>query len=283
MSGSAGDDGADMVGPDARVGGLEAGIVNVVASFRGAGASSSVVEGYDRYMGGKDYADGELVTQDPEETVGTAVQSFVLDPAVVDGGTWSSYPRAEFTWASLVALRRWDVRRVGVVALSRPQCAEIVRCCFLERSRCRFQIPSEIRCDRTFVEEARDGLYVKAMHTWLIEGGTPMQVLTTAAIRNFVTGEQSAREWKTSLSMLMGSGRVISFADYQCFRSLDAHETDVRFCGRFDERTTMLVPFFEFPMIPPVVAGIVPPLSLAVRLPRVAYYFGNMEKSQVGT
>ena len=138
MSCSVGNADADMFGPDAGVGELEAGIVNVVASFRGAGASSSVVEWYDRYIGGKDYADGELVTKDPEETLGTAVQSFVFDPAVVDGGTWSSYPRADFTWASLVALRRWEVRRVGVVAPSRPQCAERVRCIFLERSRCRF-------------------------------------------------------------------------------------------------------------------------------------------------
>ena len=107
-----------------------------------------------------------------------------------------------------------------------------------------------------------------------------MPVLTTAAIKNVVMGERSAREWKTSLAMLMGSGRVISFAYYQCFRSMDAHETDFRFCGRFDERTTMLVPLYEFPMIPPMVAGIMPQLSLAVRFQRVAYYFGNMEKSQ---
>ena len=280
MSVSAGDADADMSGPDVGDSELEAGIVNVVASFPGAGASSSVMEGYDRYMGGKDYADGEPVTEDPEETVGTAFQSFVLDPAVVDGGTWSSYPPADFMWDSLVALRRSDVRRVGVVALSRPQCAEIVRSSFVERSRCRFPIPSEICCDRTFVEEARDGLYVTAMHTWLIGGCTPMPVLTTATIRNVVMEERSAHEWKTSLAMRMGSDRVISFADYQCLRSLDAHETDVWFCGRFDERTTMLVPFYESPMIPLVVAGIVPPLSLAVRLPRVAYYFGNMEKPQ---
>ena len=121
MSGSAGDADAEMVGPDAGVGELEVGIVNVVATFRGTGTSSSVVEGHDRYMGGKYYADGELATEDPERTVGTAVQSFVLDPAVVDDGTWSSYPRADFTWASLVARRCWDVRRVEVIALSRPQ------------------------------------------------------------------------------------------------------------------------------------------------------------------
>lgn len=60
--------------------------------------------------------------EDSEGTVGTVVQPFVSDPAVVDGGTWSSYPRADFTWASLVALRHWDVRRVGVAALSSPMC-----------------------------------------------------------------------------------------------------------------------------------------------------------------
>ena len=38
------------------------------------------------------------------------------------------------------------------------ECAAIVRCVFLERSRSRFRIPSEIRCDRTFVEEELDGL-----------------------------------------------------------------------------------------------------------------------------
>ena len=57
-------------------------------------------------MRGKEYADGELAMEDLEETVDTAVQSFVSEPPLVDGGTWSFYPRADFTWASLVALRR---------------------------------------------------------------------------------------------------------------------------------------------------------------------------------
>ena len=98
MSRSAGDADAEMVGADAGITELEAGIVNVVASFRGAGASSSVVEEYDRYMRGKDYADWEVVTEDAEGTIGTAVQSFVLDPAVVDGGAWSSYPLKEIIY-----------------------------------------------------------------------------------------------------------------------------------------------------------------------------------------
>ena len=42
----------------------------------------------------------------------------------------------------------------------------------------------------------------------------------------------------------------------------------------------MVVPFYGFPVVPPVVAGVFPPLSIAVRVPRVAYYFEQMEKSQ---
>ena len=118
------------------------------------------------------------------------------------------------------------------------------------------------------------------MSEWLLEGGTTTSLLRMDSIRNVVVGERGMREWKTSLSMRMGSGRVISFTYYSCFWSMESHETDVLFCGRFDERITMLVLFYEFPMIPPVVSGVVPPLILAVRLPRVGHYFGNIEKSE---
>ena len=49
---------------------------------------------------------------------------------------------------------------------------------------------------------------------------------------------------------------------------------DLRFRGEFEERTTMLVPFYDFPVVSSVVAGVVPPLRIAVRLPKAAYYFG---------
>ena len=84
------------------------------------------------------------------------------------------------------------------------------------------------------------------------------------------------REWKTAFSLLVGSGRVISFADYTCFRGLHAHEIDVRFCGRFEDCTTTLVTFFGFPTVPSIVSWVFPPLSLSVRLPRVAFYFGQV-------
>ena len=62
-------------------------------------------------------------------------------------------------------------------------------------------------------------------------------------MRYVVVDERGQREGKTSLTMFIGAGRVISFPDYACFRGMDAHETDVRFCGKFEERTKMVVPF----------------------------------------
>ena len=180
--------------------------------------------------------------------------------------------------------RRWwcsDVRKAGVIGYARPQCADVVQCRYMEWSRCRSQIPSDTRRDRTFLEHARDGLYVKEMSEWLFEGGTTMPLQRMDAIRNVVVGGRGMREWKTSLSMRMGSGWVIALPKYFCFRSMDAQKTDAGFCGRFDERTTMLVPFYEFAMVLLVVARVLPPLSLAVRFPRVAHYFSNTEKSEV--
>lgn len=87
----------------------------------------------------------------PEGTERTAVQSYKLDAAVVEGGERSTFLRADFKWGELLLLRRWDVRKVGMVGFARPQCAEEVPRRYLERSRCRFHIPAHVRCDRTFL------------------------------------------------------------------------------------------------------------------------------------
>ena len=151
---------------------LEAGIEDVVASLGGAASTSLVAAGYDRYFCCTDFVEGDLVVGAPQRAVGAAVQTYKLHAAVVEGSEWSKLPRADFTWGELVTLRRWDMRKVGMVGFARPQCAEEVRRRYLERSRCRFHILADVRCDRTFVKEARGVLYVKAMHTWLVEGVT---------------------------------------------------------------------------------------------------------------
>ena len=266
-----------VAGPGVELG---AGIVDVVASRRGAASTSLAAAGYDRYVGSTDFIESYLVDEAPKGTVGTAVQSYKLDAPVVAGCEWSTFPRADFTWGELVELRRWDVRKVGKVGFARPQCAEEVRRRFLERSPCCFQISADVRCDRTFLGEARDDLYAKAMHTWLFDGGESLSMLGCDAMRNVVVYECGERNAKTSLSMLMESGRVKSFPEYAYFRGMDVHETDLRFRGKFEERPEMVVPFYDFPVVPPVVAGGVPSVRTAVRQPRVACYFGQTEKSQ---
>lgn len=163
-----------------------------------------MVEGYVRYRSGEIYVVGDIVPEDPEGTVGTAVQSFTIDAAVVDGTGKAAYPRADFTWASLEVLCRWDVRKGGVMGLARPQCADTVRCRYLEGARRSSQIPCDIPCDRTFLAGARDGPYVKAVSTWLFEGEAAIQILKTDGIRNVVVDERSGREWKTALSIPWG-------------------------------------------------------------------------------
>ena len=143
--------------------------------------------------------------------MGTAVQSYKLDAEVVVAGKLSTFPRADFTRGELVTIRCWDMRKVGMVGFARPQCAKEVRRRFLERSHCRFQIPADVRCDRTFSEELRDGLHVKAMHTWLFEGVERLPMLGCDAMSTVALEERLQSEGKTSLSMFMGTGRVISF------------------------------------------------------------------------
>lgn len=50
-----------------------------------ANVGAGLMEGYHRYKGEVEYVDGNLGAEDPEGTVGTAVQEFTFDVAVVDG------------------------------------------------------------------------------------------------------------------------------------------------------------------------------------------------------
>ena len=255
--------------------GIEDGIVDVVADLRGS-RGAVTIEGYDRYTGRPDVIAGAAFPVCPAGTVRDPVPSHLLDGAVVDDGSLAALLRAGFVWEDVRELGRWDMRQVSVVALLRPSYAEEICRRFVDAPRCRYQIPGTVRCDRTFMGDAVDGLYVKKTSAWLFDGVGRFPVTSTGSVRNVMVDERLQREWKTSFSLLVGSGRVISFADYTCFRGLHAHETDERFCGRFEDRTTTLVPFYDFPAVPSVVSAVFPPLSLSVRLPRVAFYFGQV-------
>ena len=105
-------------------------------------------------------------------------------------------------------------------------------------------------------------------------------LVTDDRSRNIILRETEPRQWKTSFALLAGTGRLGSFQYYTYFREPGAHKTNVRMSGRFEDRTRMLIPFDEFPEVPKCVAGIIPPQGLAVRSPRVAYYFGAVVETQ---
>ena len=108
----------------------------------------------------------------------------------------------------------------------------------MERSRCEstrpFQVPKEFECDRAFLVDPADAIYVERMNVYLFreEGRHPM--MTDDRVRNIAVREVDSRQWKTASALLVGTSRLGSFHDYTHFRELGAHETDVRVSsGRF--------------------------------------------------
>ena len=251
--------------------GIEDGTVDVVADLRGS-RGAVTMEGYDRYTGRRDFVEGAAFPVCPAGTVEDPVPSHLLYGAVVDDGSRAALPRAGFVWEDVQESGRWDTWQVSVLALLRRHMRrKLAVGSWMPRV---FGIRFRAPCAAIglFV----NGLYVKKTSAWFFDGVRRFAVTSSGSVRNVVAKERLQREWKTAFSLLVGSGRVISFADYMCFRGLHAHEIDVRFCGRFEDRTTTLVPFYDFHAVPSVLSGVFPPLSLSVRLPRVAFYFGQV-------
>ena len=135
-------------------------------------------------------------------------------------------------------------------------------------------MPRQLECDRAFLIDASGAVYVERMNEYLIRGNGRHPMLTDFRFRNVLIHENGPRRWKTAFSLLVGTGRVVSFQYYTYFREMGSHGTDVRMAGRCEDRTKQLVSYDEFPEVPLCVARIIPPRGLAVKGPRVAHYFG---------
>ena len=149
--------------------GIEDGIVDVVADLRGS-RGAVTMEGYDRYIGRRDLVEGVAFPVCPAGTVADPVPSHLLDVAVADDGSWAVLPRAGFVWEDVRELVRWDIRQMSVVALLRPPYADEICRRVVDASRCLYQIPRTMRCDRNFLGDAVDWLYVKETSARLFEG-----------------------------------------------------------------------------------------------------------------
>ena len=152
---------------------------------------------------------------------------------------------------------------------------------FLRESNRSFQLPKEFECDVVFLAYPADAIYAEKMNANLLRGEGWYQMMTDDRVRNIVVRETDPRQCKTSFALMVVTGRLVSFQDIKYFREPGAHETDVRMSGRFEDRTRLVVPFDELPEVPMYLAGIIPPLGLAVRSPREAYYFGALIPDEI--
>ena len=151
---------------------------------------------------------------------------------------------------------------------------------FIRESVRSFQVPDELACDRAVLGDPADAAYVEKMNDFLLRVVGRHPLMTDERSRNIVVRETDPRHSKTSFALLAGTGRLVSFQDYTYFREPGAHETDVRLSGRFEDRNRLLITFDEFPEVSKCVASIIPPRGLAVRCPRVAYYFVAVVQTQ---
>ena len=136
------------------------------------------------------------------------------------------------------------------------------------------QSAEKLECGPAFLADPADAIYVEKMNAYLFCGEGRHPMMTEDRDRTIVVRKTDPRQWKTVFAFLVGTGRLVSFQDYTYFREPGAHETDLRMSGRFEVRTRLVVPFDKLPEVPMCMVGRIPPRGLAVRSPRVAYYFG---------
>ena len=91
-----------------------------------------------------------------------------------------------------------------------------------------FQVPKDLACDRAYLVDPADVIYVKHMNDFLLHGVGRHPLMTDDRVHNIVFRETVPRQWKTSFTLLAGTGRLVSFQDYTYFREPGANETDVR-------------------------------------------------------
>ena len=236
--------------------------------------TNGLLANYLRFTGRVRYVGGDESAEDPVGTVGSPSISWRLTQDVVDESRWSVFPRRSLVWEAICQLPRWDVRTIASVVNQNAEIRDRVIGRFLRESTRSFQIPKELECDRAFLADPADAIYVEKMNAYLFRGKGRHPIMTDDGFCRVVFCETDPRQWKTAFALLAGTGRLISFQDYTYFQEPGAHETDVRMSEWFEDRTRLVVPFDEFPEVPMCLVRIIPPRGLAVQSPRVAYYFG---------
>ena len=140
-------------------------------------------------------------------------------------------------------------------------------------------VPSSIRCDRLFLIAAANSKYVEYLERYLFEGDVGYPRLGYRSLRDVVFRSGCVRPWKTSYSLMNGSQMCISYRDFYTFCGKFAHAYDVMMAERLQNRKLLMLPFSSFQPLPVEIVRALPPQSLPVQPPRVAFYFENCVQS----
>ena len=229
---------------------------------------------YNRYTGTVIGNVNEVVGSEPEELLGSL--ELVMprrDSRCLVRTVWSLRARGSFHWDDIVASSRADVKRVrdlaNFVGTAGVTCTER----YMDYVRGAYQIPSWVRCDRLFLVDASDAKYVELVERYLFYPTRPYPGFCDRTSRDALVRTEAIRLRKTSYSLMCGTSVSISFRHYSVRRGPLTREYEVNMGTRAANRTSLMILWSRFPLMPVEVLFAMPPQGLSVRLPRVAYYF----------
>ena len=186
---------------------------------------------------------------------------------------WSLRARGSFDWDDIVTSCRADVKRVRDLANSVGTAGGTYTKRYMDYVRCAYRIPSTLHCDRLFLFEASDAKYVELVERYIFDPTIPYPGFGDRTLRNVLVRTDAIRRWKTSYSSKCGTSVAIWFLDYSVLRCPLTREYEVKMGTRAANRTSLMIPWSRFPLMPVEVLSTPPPQGLSVRLPRAAYYF----------
>ena len=216
----------------------------------------------------------EVVGSEQEELVGSPELVMPrLDSRCLVRSDWSLRARGSFDLDDIVASGRVDVKRVRDLSNSVGTAAVTYTERYMDYFRGAYQIPWSLRCNRLFLVEASDAKYFELVEIYLFDPTRPYVGFVDRAWRDVLVSTEAIRRWQTSYSLMCRTSEAISFRDYSVLRGPLTREYEVNMGTRAANRTSLMIPWSRFPVMPVEVLSAMPSKGLSVRLPRVAYYF----------
>ena len=134
-----------------------------------------------------------------------------------------------------------------------------------------YQIPSSLRCDRLLLVEALDAKEVELVKRYLFDLTRPYPGFGDRLQRDVLVRTEAIRHLNTLYSLMRVTSVCIPFCDYSVLRGPLTPEYEENMGTRAANRTSPIIEWSRFPVMPVEVVSAMPPQGLFVLLPRVAY------------